>query len=393
LSQALYPRYRAFFLSAIVLYLAGRSFQVLFFRKHTFQFSFDESIISGFLILTILTSALSILTPINSLVRGLLLALIFSVSFTYRAEIRRDIKHQFSQIKGVSWVYKGFLCIAIIMVALVASWGIWVTDTGIYHAPAVVWIKEYAVVPGLANVQPQLGINSLYFPLSALFSFEKIGSTYINLYPSGGCLFIVFLSRIILEIQSFSEQKNTRVLAPILLLLILCLIVLPKYISSLSPDIICAILTVYACYYFLKAMNNDAKAGIYLFLLLGLLFVYKLSMVTLAIFPLIFLIVKRRFDLLIKALPVIVVLIAIFLIRNYYTSGFLIFPFAELDLFDVDWKYPLEKTFFSHLERHYYLESSHSSYVGQNYSSEFSTRFITYCRTNCLICLLVYSSS
>ena len=34
------------------------------------------------------------------------------------------------------------------------------------------------------------------------------------------------------------------------------------------------------------------------------------------------------------------VVIAPFLIRNYYLSGYLIYPFPAIDLFDVPWKIP-----------------------------------------------------
>lgn len=49
-----------------------------------------------------------------------------------------------------------------------------VYDTGMYYYQAIRWLNEYAIVPGLANLNLQLGFNQIYFLWSSLLNIHPL---------------------------------------------------------------------------------------------------------------------------------------------------------------------------------------------------------------------------
>jgi hypothetical protein len=57
-------------------------------------------------------------------------------------------------------------------------------DSGIYHRPAVRWMADHALAPGLANLNPLLGLNSAHFLYQALFEVGPWAHRSHHLGPS-----------------------------------------------------------------------------------------------------------------------------------------------------------------------------------------------------------------
>src|SRR5204863_7475062 len=46
----------------------------------------------------------------------------------------------------------------------------WNYDSGLYHFQMIRWLNEYAIVPGLGNLEPRLAFNQSYFLYPALLN-------------------------------------------------------------------------------------------------------------------------------------------------------------------------------------------------------------------------------
>jgi len=225
---------------------------------------------------------------------------------------------------------------------LVTAGGITVVDSSQYHAQAINWSREYSVIPGLGNLHDRFAFGSLFFPLNALFSFDFfIGEFRVLLYPLNAVCFTVLLVKLLEHYWRSKVDKNVRGAVEGLVLGFLCLVYLSTYASSPSPDLICAALIIYILH---KRSNwSDAGPDRGLIVVSGLCFIavtYKLSSIPILLVLLTLLNredgVRRLFLFSLMA----VVCITPFFIRNYFLSGYLIYPFAQLDIFTVDWKIP-----------------------------------------------------
>ena len=78
------------------------------------------------------------------------------------------------------------LCLLVLFFAYAASHGYLHVDTGLYHAQSIRWAEEYGAVPGLALLHNRLGYNSAAFPLTALYSMKFL--TERSLHGAAGYL-------------------------------------------------------------------------------------------------------------------------------------------------------------------------------------------------------------
>lgn len=78
------------------------------------------------------------------------------------------------------------LCLLTLFFAYAASHGYLHVDTGLYHAQSIRWVEEYGAVPGLALLHNRLGYNSAAFPLTALYSMKFL--TGRSLHGAAGYL-------------------------------------------------------------------------------------------------------------------------------------------------------------------------------------------------------------
>lgn len=313
--------------------------------------AFDFQVLLG---LTLLTSILSICSLFLAIDEKVLLAVVlFSITSTLlHLGIIRDSAVSFFKNACISkLVYIiPVLLIFILISVLGSSYPIFVQDTGLYHAQSIKWIQEYPVIRGLGNIHSRLAFNSHYFIINALFTFEKPG-IYL-LYPLNGALLLLFFIRLSMSLRKaiIGTIWGETVLS---LMLIFCAFsFLLTQATSPSPDVISAVLI---CYIFLFLFENrQRKLGwsenTFISVLILLLVVFKLSNL-----PLVLLIVPLIWRTDIKVGLVIfsmsiLLLIVPFLIRNYFLSGYLIYPFPEINLFDPDWKIPVKTVSFDRQE-------------------------------------------
>jgi hypothetical protein len=227
-------------------------------------------------------------------------------------------------------------------------------DTGLYHAQVVRWIEEFKVVPGLGNLHLRLAFNSSWFLLTALFnvSFLKLGTIHVL---NGVFLFVCMWS--FFQQQNRFFDKNNRLPAIFASFLVgAASFFAAPTVSSTDPDKPVMLLLWLIFLFFIKRQIDSEREDPLLDFLLILLSVFvitiKLSALPIGLIP-VYLIVSRwlqghkRFVRL--ALFASFFLLLPWLIRNVIQSGYLLYPFAGLDLFSFDWKIPKHIAEYSHL--------------------------------------------
>jgi len=216
-------------------------------------------------------------------------------------------------------------------------------DTGLYNAQAIKWIRNYPVIEGLGNLHGRFAYNSMFFVMSSPFIFEIKDAL---IFPLTGISFIVLIFK--LYFLAKDEKRNGTIWMALfyVLLILLGILILLSQLNSPSPDIILSVLIIYSFILVITAQNKLVNHNISQYILVNLLIftcvAFKLSSVFLVlVLPLFWKgdVIKRILISLITG----IIVISPFLIRNYYLSGYLIYPYPAIDIFNVDWKIPLEK--------------------------------------------------
>jgi hypothetical protein len=227
-------------------------------------------------------------------------------------------------------------------------------DTGLYHAQAVKWINEYGTVPGLGNLHHRLAFNSSWFYFSSFFdilAFDGKTSHLVNIIP--------IALGLMLCLSGFHNIARGNIS---LTNILKCLLAFPLctdralmliYLPTLSPDLVVVILTLHLMILVVSYIekseiatdlqrNSQHEAFILVVCISFFLPTIKLNGFPALLFPL-FLLIKSKAGAIKMAIISCLVgglVLLPFLINNIILSGYLIFPFPQIDLFSFDWKMP-----------------------------------------------------
>jgi hypothetical protein len=310
------------------------------------SFSLDEYFFTGFLTLSSLAGIFSIWIPIGNKVLifvSILSIFLFLVNFR---EIRSKIESAFIKLFLLKKIELLAILLVILFLLTIVVQKITWYDTGLYHAQSIQWIRKYSVVPGLGNIHGRLALNSMFLVISALFTFQIRD---VLIFPLNGiCYAVLTIKLIILILTEFRTGSDWKALFYSVILLISLLFMIP-FLNSTSPDIICGILIMYTFILLLTGSEDNPQVDYSKFILLSLVVLtcvtYKISSLFLVLTLLINL--KKEFAGKIVVIVIICILAIIpYIIRNYYLSGYLVYPFPSVDIFNVDWKIPYERALF-----------------------------------------------
>ena len=317
--------------------------------------SLPLKLILGVGTLAVLATLLSLWISIGREANLILCLIAISIIVVKRRAFIRAVKEDFSNFnQQLSLADMAILMISALLI-FQSSVGPYNYDTGLYHLQATKWIEQYGTVPGLGNLHTRLAFGSIWFPLAALFSFSDILPQplhSVNGFLLSLCI-LFSLSRIRpLATGSLSAARVVQLLAAIPLIhLIYERLRFSVEVSSLSTDMpVAAIILVILILsvHLREGEIEQPQIPIYLASVAYLTLIaiaikvsaFPISLVTLYLFIHFHRQVSPRLLLLIASLSVITLLPL--LLRNVITSGYLIYPFYQLDLFTVDWKIPLE---------------------------------------------------
>lgn len=214
-------------------------------------------------------------------------------------------------------------------------------DTGLYHAQAIHWIEEYGVVKGLGNLHMRFAYNSAFMSLQALFSLEWLVGQSLHTLNGYFCLTGLLYALLTIRVVGSDSWKISDLLKAVMIIYI----VQNRYdISSSGTDIWAMLLVFYVFIKWSESAEKDIKTvDIYCFLSLvgAYALTVKLSaaaVVILVLYPAVLLIKNKDIKKIMGNIVGGFAIVAPFLIRNVIISGYLIYPYPSLDLFQVDWK-------------------------------------------------------
>ncbi|HEX7555189.1 MAG TPA: hypothetical protein VF338_01090, partial [Leptolinea sp.] len=210
------------------------------------------------------------------------------------------------------------------------------------------WIETFPAVPGLGNYHTRLAFNSNWFPLQAAFSFAFFNLRSFHLMGAaltGLCLlyFCGGLQGLQRGQLRFSHWMR-------LFFLPLTFYVLASEISSTGTDLPVTLLTWVILCLWVETLEEPSSQLNWRKILLITIPVCLVS-IKLSAFPLLlvtawllFAQLRQHFDIRRLAITAAFALLfcAPWLVRNVILSGYLFYPPRGVDLFNVDWKIPVQ---------------------------------------------------
>jgi len=305
--------------------------------------SLDLLLAAGLVALDVYAQVFSIFYKVGARAcLALLVAGIVAIGFYYwrKSFSLKSMAAFLGKISAVQW---GVAVICVLAAALLTAQSPGVYDTYLYHAQSIRWIEEYGVVPGMGNLHNRLAYNSAFMPLQALFSLKWLGGQ--SLHGMNGflcCMFSVYALG-----SSHVVKKQPLQLCDFFKAAMAVYIWLNREVmSSPSSDILPMLLVLYIC----AKWSEFTEAGIreaepYAFL--GLLGVWavtvKLSTMACALFavyPFFVLVKEKRWKTVLGYMFSGAAAVAPWAVRNVIISGYLLYPYPQLDFFSFDWKMP-----------------------------------------------------
>lgn len=258
---------------------------------------------------------------------------------------RKNIKEEITSIKKVIFSWEGLFYLGFaLFIAFYTSRGTFHTDTNIYHASAIRMYEEYGLIKGMGNLQLHYAYNSAYIAFASVFSMNWLFGK--SIHTTTGFLELMLavysmysLKRYKSHMYHIADMMKVGILFYILVILN----------GSMSPatDYATMMLALLVMSLWCDQMENGRDVLKYALLSVFAVFVVTLKfsacmMVLIAIYPAVMLIKKKDIRNILRYLCFGIVILAPFLIRNYLISGWLLYPFDGIDIFDVAWKVPKE---------------------------------------------------
>jgi len=305
------------------------------------EYNFIDKLLLGLCFLIIPLSVWSLWLPSNHF----FLVIVFFICIGYWGINHRKALSILSgakkKIRGVSSPFQIIILIVSILVSVFFfTWQQDVFDSAFYHYQNIRWNEEYAVVPGLANLEGKLGFNSNYFLISAIFSFRFILNEAI--YPLHPLIATITTTWVLYELfRSGYEIKRFFIFIAYILLFWVSI----YFLGNTSTDITSNFIVFYILARIILYPGLLKKNYFFGIILPVFLVTIKLSFFPLGIislYSLYYLIRNKKYNINIISFSVIISLLIVvpWLIRNVIVSGYLIYPLHEIDLFSFDWKVP-----------------------------------------------------
>ncbi len=258
----------------------------------------------------------------------------------------QDMKRLLTEsFRGSSRAVKILIPVLFVLWAYFTSRGYMVHDTKLYHAQSIRWIEEYGIVPGQGVVNSRFSYNSSVFSLAALYSLKFVFGQSMHAM-SGWFAFLLSVTTldIIKGVKKFRFSDFANVAAIYYLTLITDEVLAP---SSDYATMCVLFFLVIKWLRLLEQPKEDQQTAPYG--LLCVLGVYALTLkltagliLLLLIKPAYRLLKEKQWKQILCYLLLGILTAAPWLIRGVLISGWFLYPFPALDLFDLPWKQKTE---------------------------------------------------
>ena len=299
-------------------------------------------IIAGIITVTVYAEFTSIFIKTGALVHMILLLAALLGALGNRKALRR----LWNRYASVIYSWEGFFYACVVLLtAFFTSRGEFHTDTNIYHAAAIRIYEEYGLVKGIGNLQLHYAYNSSYLAFAAIFSLKwLLGS---SLHTTTGFLEAFLCLYAFRGLKNFKRHHNHVTDMMRIGILLYALINITR---SMSPA------TDYASMYFALYIMTawcenlfEGRSSITVYSLLSVAAVFTATLkfsscllVLLAVYPACYLLREKKWREIMCWVFCGCIILCPFLIRNYYISGWLLYPFDGIDIFHTVWKIPKE---------------------------------------------------
>lgn len=302
----------------------------------------DSILMAGVACATVYAQLFSLFYKVGMLANVILLLFCALSIFIFHRQMWSDIRE--------AWNRNGKL-FRILVPALFLVWaycssrGYMVPDTQLYHSQSIRWIEEYGIVPGQAILNTRFSYNSSVFALSALYSLKflfgqsmhamcgwiafLLSITTLDLIRGrkkfrwsdfANVAAVYYLTTICDEVLSPSSDYASMCLVFFIVIKWVRLLELPGEEQKTAPYALLCVLGVYA-------LTLKVTAGLILLLLIK---------------PAYRLLRDRKWKEILLYLLMGLFVAVPWMIRSVLISGWLLYPFPALDLFDVSWKQDIE---------------------------------------------------
>ena len=306
----------------------------------------DSCLLCGLAAVTVYAQTFSLIGRVGLAANLLLLMVCLGVLWRCRLTIADMLREIWGNIRKNESGKRGKMFMMLFLFLLFAygtSRGIIHYDTSLYHAQSIRWLEEYGVVKGLGNLHCRLAYNSSSFALSALYSMAFLGGQ--SYHCAAGWLAYV-LAVICLEIVDSLRAGRLRVSDFARVMGIYYLVIIFDEMISPASDYFMVLLAFCIVIRWLDLLEEKV-GSIFPYAMLCVMGVFlmtvKLSaalVLLLVLYPAYYLIRERRWKETAVYLLLGILTALPFFIRNVLLSGWLVYPFTQIDLFDVEWKIP-----------------------------------------------------
>lgn len=236
----------------------------------------------------------------------------------------------------------------ILIAVLFLAWGYFtsrgymVYDSSLYHGQSIRWIEEYGVVKGLGTLHERFAYNSSIFSLTALYSMKFLVGR--SLHTMDG--YVAFLLSItLLDLGNAFHRKKMLLSDYASVAAVYYLTTVCDEIIAPSSDYVSMCMIFYIVIKWLRTLESEEKEEIVPYALLCVCGVFAISLkltagliLLLLIKPAAMLLKQKKWrDICLYLLMGFLVAVP-WLTRNVIISGWLLYPFPQLDLFSFDWK-------------------------------------------------------
>lgn len=244
-------------------------------------------------------------------------------------------------LESIGIAKKMTLLICFLVVAYFSSRGYEHFDTLLYHGQTIHWLEEYGTVIGLGNAYERYAYNSTAFVLTALFSFSYLAGQ--SLHTCAGFLVLLLVATVVIGWEPVWKRRiRTSDLIRIMSLYYITMVL--NQIVSPASDYFAMVTVFYIVLQFVDCLEKKEESP-YPYGLLCVVVCFAVSLKTsaapvvlLVIVPAVLLIRAKDWSSIAKFLALGCLVMIPFFARGVAVSGYLMYPSAMFDVFQVDWK-------------------------------------------------------
>lgn len=306
----------------------------------------DSYLFCGLVGVTVYAQFFSLVCKVGLLANLILCTVCLVIVWFDRKALGSKLQVLWSDIKRKRLGKRGRMLVILFLFLLFAygtSRGIIHYDTGLYHAQSIRWLEEYGVVKGLGNLHCRLAYNSSSFALSALYSMSFLGGQSYHCCAG----FLAFLlAKVCLEIADSIRHGRLRIGDFARVMCVYYLVIIFDEMVSPASDYFMVLTAFYIVIRWLDLLEQqeDTVLPYALLCVLGVfLMTIKLSaalILLLVVHPAYYLMKDKKWREIGQYLFLGILTALPYFIRNVLLSGWLVYPFTQIDLFEVPWKIP-----------------------------------------------------